>query len=257
MESGIHVALAPEVLGTFLGLQITNTLVTAWAVILLLTLIAFFVGRKASLIPSKFQTVLEWAFEYVYDYVAETLESQKLATRFFPFLMTIFLFVFTSNVLEYFPGIGSIGFFKPMEGHLFEFIPMLRSVNTDLNVTLALAIISFITIEVVGFLTLGVYKYLSKFFVNPFRDPIGFAVGLVELIGEFARLISLSFRLFGNILAGEVLILVATFFAPYMGPVPLMMFELFIGFLQAAIFALLTLFFIKLAITEPHGAEAH
>src|SRR5258708_3860992 len=133
MQEGIHVALAPEQLGTFLGLPITNTLVTAWAVILLLTIIAYRVGGKASLIPSKFQTILEGAFEYVYDYVAETLESRTLATRFFPFLMTIFLFIFTSNVLEYFPGIGSIGFFKPT-----EFFPLLRSVNTDLNVTLAL-----------------------------------------------------------------------------------------------------------------------
>lgn len=256
MENGIHVALAPEVLGTFLGLPITNTLVTAWAVMLLLIVIAFTVGRKVNLMPSKFQTILEWAFEYVYDYVAETLESKALATKFFPFLMTIFLFIFTSNLIEYFPGIGSVGFFKPIEGHLFEFFPLLRSVNTDLNVTLALAIISFITIEVTGFATIGMWKYIGKF-IDVKHGAIGFAVGLVELIGEFARLISLSFRLFGNILAGEVLIIVATFFAPYFGPVPLMMFELFIGFLQAAIFALLTLFFIKLAITDAHAAEAH
>ncbi|MDP3645543.1 MAG: F0F1 ATP synthase subunit A [bacterium] len=252
MEEGIHVALAPEQLGSFLGLPITNTLLTSWAVMLVLIIIAVTVSSRLRLIPNKLQTVLEWAFEYIYDYVAETLESRQLATKFFPFLMTIFFFIFTANLLEFTPGIGSVGFFGE-----HEFFPLLRSVNTDLNVTLALAIISFIVIEIVGFSTLGIFRYLGKFFQNPFRSPIGFMVGIVELIGEFARLISLSFRLFGNILAGEVLIIVAIFFAPYFGPVPLMMFELFIGFLQAAIFALLTLFFIKLAITEPHGAEAH
>jgi F-type H+-transporting ATPase subunit a len=228
----------------------------SWCVVLLLSLIAFSVNRNIRLIPSKLQTVLEWVIEYVYNYVAETLESKKLATRFFPYLMTIFLFICTSNLIEYFPGIGSIGIYKSVEGHMFEFLPLLRSVNTDLNVTLALAIISFVVIEGVGFATIGTWKYIGKF-IDVKHGVIGFAVGLVELIGEFARLISLSFRLFGNILAGEVLIIVATFFLPYLGPIPLMMFELFIGVLQAAIFALLTLFFIKLAIAEPHGAEAH
>ena len=245
MQSGIHVELAPSQIGTIFGVPVTNTLITSWVIISLLIVIAYVVGSRIRLVPSRFQTILEWAFGYVYDYVAETLESRDMARKFFPLLMTIFLFVFTSNLLEFTPGIGSIGWFKGD-----EFTPLLRSVNTDLNVTLTLAIISFIVIEITGFAMLGAMRYLSKFF--NFHSFIGAMVGIVELIGEFARLISLSFRLFGNILAGEVLILVATYFAPYLGPVPLMMFELFIGFLQAAIFALLTLFFIKLAVTEAH-----
>jgi F-type H+-transporting ATPase subunit a len=242
---GIHVALAPESIGTLFGIPITNTLLMSWVVIAILVIIGFLVGRGVQLIPSRLQTLLEWGFGYVYDYVAETLESKEYAQRFFPLLITIFLFIFTSNVLEFTPGIGSIGFFRGD-----EFAPLLRSVNTDLNVTLMLAILSFFVIEITGVAALGVVKYARKF-IN-FHSGIGFAVGIVELIGELARLISLSFRLFGNILAGEVLIIVATFFVPYLGPVPLMLFELFIGFLQAAIFALLTLFFIKLAITEAH-----
>jgi len=247
---GIHVALAPEVIMTLWGVPITNTLITSWVIIAVLGVIAFIMTRRIRLIPGKFQTVLEWIFEYIYDYIAETLESKTLATKFFPFLTTIFLFIFTANLLEFTPGIGSIGFFHVSEG-VNEFFPLLRSVNTDLNVTLALAIISFVVIEITGFTVIGAWKYIGKF-INFHSGFIGFAVGLVELIGELARLISLSFRLFGNIIAGEVLIIVATYFAPYLGPVPLMMFELFIGFLQAAIFALLTLFFIKLAITEAH-----
>ena len=247
---GIHVALKPEVIGTFAGIPITNTLLTSWAVILVLVVIAFVMRSRIAITPGKFQTTLEWGFGYVYDYVQETLESEDLARRFFPLIMTIFLFVFTSNLLEYLPGIGSIGFFRPS-----EFVPLLRSVNTDLNVTETLAIITFIVVETTGITMLGGWHYAKKF-LN-FHSAIDFAVGVVELIGELVRLISLSFRLFGNILAGEVLIIVATHFVPYLGPVPLMMFEIFIGFLQAAIFALLTLFFIKLAIMEPHAEEAH
>jgi len=250
MQEGIHVAIASEKLGEFFGVPITNTLITSWIVIAILVAVAFLVRGKLKMIPGKFQTLLEEMFAYVYGYVAETLESREMARKFFPLLMTIFLFVFASNILEFIPGVGSLGFW-----HGEEFLPLFRSVNTDLNIPLMLAIVAFFVVEITGILTIGVIKYGKKFI--DLRSPIGFAVGLVELIGELVRVVSLSFRLFGNILAGEVIILVATYFMPYFLPVPLMMFEIFIGFLQAAIFSLLTLFFIKLAVTEPHGEEAH
>jgi F-type H+-transporting ATPase subunit a len=176
-----------------------------------------------------------------------------MARRFFPLLVTIFLFVFTSNLLEFTPGIGSIGIYRSWGG---EFVPLLRSVNTDLNVTLTLAILSFLVIEITGAVTIGVWRYAGKF-INFHGGVIGFFVGIVELFSEVARVISFSFRLFGNIFAGEVLILVVTYFLPVVAPVPVMAFEIFVGFVQAAIFALLTLFFIKIAIMEPHGQEAH
>ena len=247
-ESGIHVAIAAEKLGEFLGIPITNTLVTSWLVIALLVVFAFVLRGRLAMIPGRLQTLVEEAFSFVYDYVAETLESREQARRFFPLLMTIFLFLFVGNMIHFVPGIGSIEYHGE---------PLLRAPATDLVVPLTLALISFFVVEVVGILGLGFIKYGSKFIVNPLRDPMGFAVGLVELISELVRVVSLSFRLFGNILAGEVIITVAIFFAPYLGPLPLMLFEIFIGFLQAAIFALLTLFYIKLAIMEPHGEEAH
>ncbi len=251
-EAGIHVAIAAEKVGSFLGLTITNTLITSWVVAILLIVVAFILRSKLKMIPGRFQTLIEEMVAYVYDYIAEVLESREMARKFFPLLMTIFLFVFTSNVLEFLPGVGSFGFFLPG-----EFVPLFRSVNTDLNTPLILAIISFFVIEVTGILAIGIAKYSRKFIVNPIRDPIGAMVGVVELIGELVRVVSLSFRLFGNVLAGEVVLAVALYFAPYLLPVPLMMFELFIGTLQAAVFALLTLFFIKLAIQEPHGEAAH
>ena len=248
MEEGIHVAISAEKLGEFFGIPITNTLITSWVVIAILVGLAFLVRGRLAMIPGRLQTLLEEAFVFVYDYVAETLESRDMARKFFPLLMTIFLFIFVSNMLHFVPGIGSIEY----ANH-----PLLRAPNTDLTTPLVLAVISFFVIEITGIMAIGFWKYSSKFIVNPFRSPIGFAVGIIELIGELVRVVSLSFRLFGNILAGEIIIAVAVFFAPYLLPVPLMVFEIFIGFLQAAIFALLTLFFIKLAVQEPHEQEAH
>ncbi|MDZ4227495.1 MAG: F0F1 ATP synthase subunit A [Patescibacteria group bacterium] len=245
MHEGITVVLAPETLGTLWGIPITNTLLTSWAVIALLVTVAFFIGKRLNMTPGRFQLLFEWLVSFIYDYVAETLESRELARRFFPFIATIFLFIFTANLLEFTPGIGSIGIFH---GH--ELLPLFRSVNTDLNVTLTLAIISFLVIEVTGVVVVGAWKYAGKF-LN-FRSPMGFFLGIIELFSEIGRIISFSFRLFGNIFAGEVLILVVTYFLPYAAPVPVMAFEIFVGFVQAAIFALLTLFFIKLAIMETH-----
>ncbi len=248
-SSGIHIALAAERLGEFFGIPITNTLITSWIVIAVLITLAVLIGSRLKMVPGKFQLLLEEMVTYILNYMEEVLEDRKLARKLFPLITTIFLFIFASNISEFTPGIGSLGFIAEGE-HGSVFTPLLRSVNTDLNVTLALAIIAFVVIEVVGVATLGAMKYAKKF-IN-FSSPLNFVVGIIELFSEVARLISFSFRLFGNILAGEVLILVVIFFVPYMLPVPMMLFEIFIGFIQAAIFALLTLFFVKIAITEPH-----
>ena len=246
MNAASKVVGAPEQLGTFLGIPITNTLLMSWVVVALLITVAVLIGKKLKLTPSRPQVLFEWLVEFVYDYIAEILESRELARKFFPYLCTIFLFIFTSNLIEFTPGIGSLGLV-----HGGEFIALLRSVNTDLNVTLMLAILSFLVIEITGIVVIGAVKYGGKF-LNFRHGFIGFFVGIVEFFSEVARIIAFSFRLFGNVFAGEVLILVVTFFLPVVAPVPVMMFELFVGFVQAAIFALLTLFFIKIAIMEPH-----
>ena len=248
MSSGIHVELKASVLGHFLGLPITNSLLMTWLVMLLLIGFAVTFSKSLKLIPGKLQTAVEWLFEGAYAYVEDTLESETLARKFFPLLATIFLFILVANELEFFPGVGSIGFFQGG-----ELTPYLRAPAADLNLTLALAAISFFTIEVTSIAVLGFFKYGGKY-VN-LKSPVGFAVGLIEIISNLGRLISFSFRLFGNIFAGEVMILVASFFLPYVLPVPLMAFEMFVGAIQALVFAMLTLFFIKLGIMDPH--ESH
>src|SRR3989344_2481072 len=242
---GIHITLAADTLGEFFGIPITNSLLTTGLVFVLLVLTAFLVGRSPKLIPGRVQSFFETLFETIFTYMAETLESRELAKRYFPLIATIFLFVLTANMVTFLPGIESIGV---KEGE--HFVPLLRPVNTDLNVTLALAMISFLVIELSGLFVLGFLKYFQKFVT--FTSAVGFAVGFLELIGNLARLVSFSFRLFGNIFAGHVLIIVVIFFVPFILPVPLMLFEVFVGFMQAAIFALLTLVFVKLAVSPVH-----
>jgi len=245
-KEGIHIVpLAPEALGDFHGLPITNTLLTSWAVVMILIVVAFFVGRSIKMVPGKVQLIFESIISFIYEYMTETLEDRKLARVFLPLILTLFLFIVTANALEFTPGIGSIGIW-----HNETLLPLFRSMNTDLNVTLALALIAFITIEVTGMKVLGFFTYMSKF-IN-FKSPLAFIVGIIELGSELVRIVAFSFRLFGNILAGEVLIAVVSYFVPYVLPSALMSFELFIGFVQAGIFSLLTLLFIKLAVIKPH-----
>ncbi len=248
MSGGISVVLAAEHLGSVFGFPITNALVMTWLLMVLLIGFAFFFGRRVKMVPGKLQAGVEWAFEGALAYMAETLESEELARKFFPLVATIFLFVALINELEFFPGVGSVGFF-----HAGRFLPLFRAPTTDLNFTLALALISFFVIEVTGISMLGFFRHMSRY-VN-LRSPMGFVVGLLETLSNLGRIITFSFRLFGNIFAGEVMVLVAGYFLPFFLPAPLMGFEMFIGLVQAAVFAILTLFFIKLAIADP--AEAH
>ena len=248
MEGGLHIALAAEPLFYVWGVPVTNALVSSWVVMVILFVGALLVGRRVSLIPSKVQNFFEMLFELVLDYMENTLGSRDLARRFFPLIMSIFLFILVANLFEFLPFSNAIGFFE--HG---EFIHLFRPAATDLNVTLALAIISYFVIEVTGVVVLGFLRYGSKF-VNFREGVLGFAVGLIEFVSNLARLISFSFRLFGNIFAGGVLIALAVGFLPLILPVPLMLFESFVALVQAAIFALLTLAFIKIAITEPHKA---
>lgn len=246
MNEGLHIALSAQRLGEVWGIPVTNTLLTAWIVMAGLLVLAFLVGRNPKLIPGRVQNVFEMLFDYVFSYMEETLGNRDLARRFFPLIMTIFLFIFAANIFEFLP------FMEALRVNIHgQSIPLLRSVNTDLNVTLALALIVYFVIEVTGVVVLGFFRYGSKF-VNLKDGVLGLGIGLIEFVSNLARLISFSFRLFGNIFAGGILIAVAIAFVPVVLPVPLMLFELFVALVQAAIFALLTLAFIKIAITEAH-----
>ncbi len=247
---GISVHLAPYIVGHIGSLPITATLLTTWLTMIILVVFGFVLRNKLSLLPGKMQSMTELLIGGAFDYVTDVLESKQMAKRYFPIIMTIFLFVLVMNWLGLFPGVTSIGFW---EGHgaARHLIPFLYPPATDLNITLAFAIVAFLTIEVAGVLALGVWKYAGKF-IN-FKSPLDFLIGIIELLSELARLVSFSFRLFGNIFAGKTLILVIMGLAtPYLLPVPFIAYEVFVGFIQAFIFSILTLYFIKLAVEEPH-----
>ena len=139
---------------------------------------------------------------------------------------------------------GSIGFFEIKEGKEL-FVPFLRSGASDINTTLALAIIALFFVHVIGISAIGFWKHIGKFFT--LKSPVDFFVGILEFISEIAKMISFSFRLFGNVFAGEVLLIIMAFLAPYVVPVPFLGLELFVGFIQALVFAMLTTVFISLA----------
>lgn len=253
-EGGISIHLAPDIIGYVFGVPITNTLLTVWLTMAVLLLLAVLVRNKLVMVPGKLQLSLEALVGGVHSYMTNVLESKTLATKYLPLILTIFLFILTMNWIGLLPGVDSIGVHKEVESHgeiASKLIPFFHPPATDLNITIAFAIIAFISIEVAGVVALGVWKYAGKF-IN-FRSPMGFFIGLMELISELARLIAFSFRLFGNIFAGKTLLLVVMFLAtPYLLPVPLIAYELFVGFIQAFIFAILTLYFIKIAVEEPH-----
>ena len=244
-EAGIHVALKPYIVGELFGVPITATLITTWLTMAILLTLAFFIGRNLKAIPTKVQSIAEMIIGGVFDYMANVLESRTMARKYFPIVMTIFIFILFLNWIGLLPGVTAIGL-----NHDGHFTPVLYPAATDLNITIAFALIAFVTIEMAGVVTLGAFKYIGKF-IN-FHSPLAFAIGIIELISELARLISFSVRLFGNIFAGKTLLVVVMFFAPYVVPVPLIAFEVFVGFIQAFVFAVLTLFFIKLAAAEPH-----
>lgn len=252
---GLSVKLSPYVLGEVLGVPITSTLLTTWLSMAILIVLAIIVGKNLTAIPGKLQSVFEMIVGGLFDFTVNTLESRLLATKYFPVLMTIFLFLLAMNWTGLLPGVTSIGLF---EGHGDEshLVPFFYPPATDLNIAIAFAIVAMFVIELAGITALGFWKYGSKFITFKGHGVgnrlINFTVGIIELISEIGRLVSFSFRLFGNIFAGKTLLTVAIFFVPLILPVPILVYEVFVGFIQAGVFAFLTLIFIKLAVAEPH-----
>jgi F-type H+-transporting ATPase subunit a len=237
---------------------ITNSLLWAFLVSGIGFLTVFFLlqPKKFQEVPSGFQNGVEAVFEGLLSFMESIVGDKELAKKFFPLVATIFLFVLFSNWSGLLPGAGIVGVHGVHNGHEM-LIPIIRSPSADLNMTAAIAIVAMCAVQFFGVAALGLRGYGSKFFIAPWKKPyiIGTAVGLLELIGEFAKILSFSFRLFGNIFAGEVLLLVMLYLVPYIVPLPFLMLEVFVGIVQAGVFSLLTLVFLKMA-TEAHE-EAH
>lgn len=247
----MEISLASEKIFEVFGFPITNTLLMSWLAMAILIVFGFFVSRKLKAVPRGAQNFIEMVIEFLLNLIDSVTHNRKQSIKFFPIIATIFIFVIVSNWLGLLPGVGTIGFSETLHNKEV-FVPLFRSTNSDLNNTLALAIISVVITQFFGIMAIGFFKYLKKFFVSPIKKPyvVGTFVGTLELISEVSKMISFSFRLFGNIFAGEVLLVVVSMIIPYVVPLPFMFLEIFVGFIQALVFAMLTLVFLKMAVTE-------
>jgi F-type H+-transporting ATPase subunit a len=289
------------------GVQITNALVTALLVDIILLALALLATHNMQLVPSGLQNFIEWVVETLYN-LTESVAGVKWTPRFFTIVATIFLYVLTSNWFGLIPGLAAFGFCEehhaeeaaehaavpglaaPLVDHPEDepkpppgcqagevIVPLFRSPSTDLNNNLALALISVLMTQVFGVMALGP-DYLTKFFnikgmIRAFGPDeqgqrrgcggmlgafafgaIDFFVGLVETVSEVAKIVSFSFRLFGNIFAGEIMLLVLASLVPLVLTVPFLGLEVFVGLIQAVIFYILTLAFFTIA-TVSHGHE--
>jgi F-type H+-transporting ATPase subunit a len=245
----MEISLAAEPIFHIGSFTVTNTLLVSWVAVAVLIIFAMVINRKIQAVPRGIQNVAEVVMEYFLKLTDMITQNRRQSEKFFPIVITFFLFILVSNYLGLLPGFGSIGIWEEHHGENV-LVPIFRTVNSDINVTLALAIISVLATNFIAIFLIGFVK-ASKRFLN-FKNPIFTFVGLVEFISEIAKFISFSFRLFGNIFAGEVLLIVVTSLVPYIAPLPFYFLEMFVGLIQALVFAMLTLVFMKVAAEEPH-----
>lgn len=250
------------------GFPITNSLLNTWLVVVLVVVACFYLKTRIKQIPGKAQNIMEMTVEGFLDIFDSATGSREKSLKFFPFVFTFFLLILLNNWLGLLPGIGSIGQVISEHGERV-FIPFFRGGTADLNTTLALAIIGVAASHIFGVMAVGVWRHFNKFInIRTFLDipkkirkdptvlivnPIKAMVGLIELVGEAAKIASLSFRLFGNIFAGEVLLASMAAIFAFGLPIPFMFLEIIVGLIQALIFAMLILVYLSMHTTvEEH-----
>lgn len=283
-----HIQVAPESLSETINLPaignfyVSNTLTMTLVIDLIVLALALAVrsgARKGELVPGGVAGVIEWLLEALYN-LTET-SAGKYARKIFPWFATIFILVLVANMTKLIPGVETVGILHHAEtGHPIQELvkgiftvlpgemengyivtPWFRALSTDLNFTVALALIAVVMTQVIGFQTQGL-GYLTKFinmrtmFTRPFFGFIDFLVGFLELISELAKVLSFSFRLFGNMFAGMVLVALVGSMVPIFAPAMILAFEFFIGLIQAFVFGMLTMVFMAQA-TRGHGGEVH
>jgi F-type H+-transporting ATPase subunit a len=243
----MQISLRAEEIFHIGAFPVTNAVLLAFLSFVVLAVFALLLRRRIAMVPGKIQNIAEIVIDGALDMMDSVLGDRRRSEKYLPIVFTIFLFVLCSNWLGLLPGVGS---FVVRSG--VETTPLLRSPAADLNFTLALALLAVTFANALGVAAVGWEKRLGTFF--NFKNPIAFFVGILELISEFAKIISFSFRLFGNVFAGEVLLTIIAFLVPYAAPLPFLFLEIFVGFIQAFIFGMLTLVFVAMATTS-HDEE--
>lgn len=250
--AGPHISIKAEEVFNLGGLPITNSHMLGLLGIIVLVWLLFrtravALGRKKANFATR---LVIWTFEGLYGTVKQVIPEEKWAKRVAPVAITIFFFVIAQYWMGILPIVGPI---------TVDHSPLFRPFVADLNMTFALAIVTIVAAQIYAFKYLGFKGNMGRYFINPLKDPIMAFVGILELVAEFSRLLGLSFRLFGNVLAGEVLLIMIAYLTQFVSPLalqPFYLFELFIGGIQAYIFFMLTVVFISLGLAH-HGDEAH
>jgi F-type H+-transporting ATPase subunit a len=252
---GPHISIAPEALFHFGPLVITNAQILGGIGTLLLLWIMFATVRGVrNGSRSRFVHGVMMLFESLYDTTVEVIGDKKIAHKVIPLAVTLMLFFMLNNWLGLLPFVGPVTYGE-------EHAPLFRGVAADLNTTLALAVISIVTAQIWAIRRRGFFGNVKRYLFNPLKDPLHFAIGLLEIIAEFSRTAALSLRIFGNVFGGEVLLVVIAFLTGYASVVALPVFymlELFVGAVQAYVFFMLTIVFISLGLPNPdedHGSE--
>ncbi len=243
---------------------VTNSLFTSWIVVVFIIILCLFLNRSIKKIPGKIQNIFEMITEKFLEMFDSLTGSRETSVKFFPFVFTFFLFILISNWMAIIPGFASIGQVVEAQGQKI-FIPFTRGVMADVNTTLALALVGVTASHIIGVSYIGFWNYINKFInLEAMADiprkmwkeptvllinPIKVFTGLIEIVSEVAKVASLSFRLFGNIFAGEVLLAVVAGFLAFGLPLPFLFLELLVGLIQALIFALLVLAYLVMMTT--------
>lgn len=239
-KAGPHISIKAEPIINIAGFTITNSLLLSLLVFgFFLGIVGLYNQEAKKKKKGSFYYFINFTLRLVYNLFESVFENRT--TYFFPLIGAFFFFILLHNWSGLLPGVGSI---------LISNTPLLRGNTTDLNTTIALALISVIYTQYLGITHLGFSEYIKKFV--DFSSPMAFFVGFLELVSEFSRLISFAFRLFGNIFAGEVLITVLAFLVPVLITFPFLLFEVFVGLIQAFVFSMLSAVLFRLAITKQH-----
>lgn len=241
---------APDILTQIGGFPITNTFINTLLVDGFLFFLVFYLSKNKKMIPGKLQNIIEYVLETFYNFVESV--TGKNTSKIFPFVASFFIFILVINWSGLIPGVGTIGFFEKVHG-VKKLVPLVRSATSDLNLTLSLALISLLATHILSLNTIGIKEYLKRYFSF---NPINLFVGVLEIVSEITKVVSLSFRLFGNIFAGEVVLVTISSIFAFVFPVPFLMLEIIVGLVQALVFSLLTMVFMSILMT-PHHTESH
>jgi F-type H+-transporting ATPase subunit a len=253
------------------SLTVTNALFTSWVVVVVIIILSLILRSKTREVPGKLQSVFEMLVEGALGMCDQVTGDRALSMRIFPIAISVFFFILLNNWLGILP-LGGFGIVeRGAEG--LSFVPYLRGGTADINTTVALAAMAVLGANLFGVFSIGIWKTFNKYvnlkvlggiFTKIRHEPtiilvapITFFVGLIEIVGEFAKVASLSFRLFGNVFAGEVLLASMAALVAYVVPIPFLFLELLVGFIQALIFSILLVVYFTIAASDHDEHEEH